>query len=101
MKLIHSLHKENLFFKTQGNFWGGQAPPGPPLDPPLDIGRTNFWPLEHDDMVRKMTLKLTITLELCVCCKELELIYYLFGLDCDIEERCLPVLSETIKNCTP
>ena len=67
----------------------------------FDIGRTNFWPLEYDDIVRKMTLKLTITLELCVCCKELELIYYLFGLDCDIEERCLSVLSETIKNCTP
>ena len=48
-------------------------------------------------MVRKTTLKLTITLEFCVCCKELELIYYLLGLECDIEERCLPVLSDTMK----
>ena len=37
MKLIHSLHKKIYFIKLMKNFWGGLAPPGPPLDPPLTV----------------------------------------------------------------
>ena len=87
------INTENLLIQTfiQKNVSANEQP----FIEKYDIGGTNFWPIEHFDMVQKLIiLQIFYYIDLLYA---LEILYYLQRLQSDLENKSASLLGTKMK----